>query len=478
MKYISSIMLLLITHWIMAQSTVTSIPNQKLINGSYVSNPDDILEATTIAQLDSLLESLEKQTTAQVAVVAIASIGDQDLFDFAQELFNNWGIGQKSNDNGLLILFVRDSHTIRFHTGYGMEAILTDALCKRIQRDFMVPEFKNGNYNAGILAGVQQVVRVLNDTAYAEELKAEEPLNTDNWTGFVIFLAMFVGPGILIAYVIKAVDGGFADSKKRSSTPYPEMRLSRWVWLGTFLGAPCLLLLFFGLSTLQNPGVWCFVALYLYFLGTLFHRLWRTRKVINRLLKRKAYTEIVDFLRKDQWYWLLMGLLFPLPFFAYFFYHLARKKLYRNHPRTCHQCEGIMRKLNDQDEDAFLSAEQLKEEELGSVDYDVWKCESCSSIEQWNYVNRSTNYVACPKCRTRAYHTSSKKTIVGATYSARGKGEMVKVCKFCGHTANTTYIIPMLESSSSDSGGGSGGSSSSGSWGGGSSGGGGASSSW
>jgi uncharacterized protein len=66
---------LLISVQLAAQSTIESIPNQKLINGSYVSNPDKILEETTIAEIDTLLKSLEKKTTVQVAVVAVESIG-------------------------------------------------------------------------------------------------------------------------------------------------------------------------------------------------------------------------------------------------------------------------------------------------------------------------------------------------------------------------------------------------------------------
>src|SRR5687767_6031003 len=125
-----------------AQYTVESIPNQKLIDNSYVSNPDHILDENTVASIDLILKSLEEKATVQVAVVAVNSIGETDIFDFAQDLFTTWGIGNKSNDNGLLLLLVKDQRTIRFHTGDGIEGTLPDAICKRIQRDYMVPRFK------------------------------------------------------------------------------------------------------------------------------------------------------------------------------------------------------------------------------------------------------------------------------------------------------------------------------------------------
>jgi uncharacterized protein len=117
MQQLIFIILLFISTSLVAQSTVESIPNQKLINGSYVSNPDRILDEATVHHLDTVLTSLEKKTTAQVAVVVVESIGDADIFEFAQKLFTAWVIGSKGNDNGLLVLFVNDQRTVRFHTG-------------------------------------------------------------------------------------------------------------------------------------------------------------------------------------------------------------------------------------------------------------------------------------------------------------------------------------------------------------------------
>ena len=173
-----------------SQSTVESVPNQKLINGSYVSNPDAILDASTVLQLDTLLRSLEEQTSVQVAVVALNSIGEVTIEDFAQQLFSQWGVGNKEKDNGLLVLLVNDLRTIRFHTGYGLEGVLPDITCKRIQREYMVPEFKKGDYNAGVWAGLLQVDKILRDPAYAEELKKPE---NEQLVGLSYFLSILSG---------------------------------------------------------------------------------------------------------------------------------------------------------------------------------------------------------------------------------------------------------------------------------------------
>ena len=481
-RCISTLLFLIVSAQLMAQSTVESIPNQKLINGSYVSNPDNILDAATVTQIDTLLNSLERKTTVQVAVVVVESIGEADIFEFAQKLFTTWGIGSNGNDNGLLLLLVKDQRTVRFHTGYGVEGTLPDVICKRIQRDYMVPEFKNGNYNAGVLAGLVQVEKILTDPTYAEELKSPEATQVSDWVGFLIFLLLVPGMATLITFIIKGVNGKFADSKKPAYTPYPEMRLTRWAWVVEFVAIPALIITIFGIAPIENQMGFCFITLYLYYMGTLFLRLWRMKKVINRFLESQDYGAIVEFIRKQQWYWLFMAVLFPLPFVFYFFYHLARKRIYRNYPRNCKECQGVMEKLTEITEDEYLSKEMQLEETLKSVDYDVWKCKGCQSIEATHYLNRHSKYEPCPKCNTIAYHSVSKRTLKAASYSSSGSGEELHRCEFCGYDKKSKYTIAKLVASTSSSSGsssfGSSSSSSGGSWGGGSSGGGGASSSW
>jgi uncharacterized protein len=481
MKYLSGLLLVCYLISGYSQSTVESIPNQKLINNSYVSNPDGILDASTVAQIDIILKTLEEKSTAQVALVAVRSIGEADIFDFAQQLFVSWGIGSKENDNGLLLLLVQDQHAIRFHTGDGLEGILPDATCKGIQRDYMVPEFKNGDYNAGMLAGIKEIERILTDPAYAEELKKPSEDELSEYGAFVVFILAFCAPVFLIIYFTKAINGKFANSKKTEFTLYPEMRMKRWHWLIVFGGIPGIIVALFGLQSTDDSAGLAFLSLYGYYLLTVFYKLIRTKKVMNRFLRERDYYQIVEFLRSSQWYWFFMALFFPLPFAAYFFYHLMRKRIYRNHSRQCTLCQSDMQKLDEKADDAYLTKAQQMEETLRAINYDVWQCKSCQATEEWNYPNRSSKYKECPSCKTSAYHFVSRKTIVSATYSSNGSGEEVHACKFCGKTGKSKYTIAQLVQSSSSSSGSSFSSSSSsggGSWGGGSSSGGGASSRW
>lgn len=177
--------------------SVEEIPNvQRADRNRFTSNPDGILSPEAVARIDSICLKLRQRAIAQVAVVAVSEI-DGEPFDFAMELFSAWGVGRAENDNGLGILLVEQAREIRFVTGPGLEGVLTDARCKRIQLDYMLPWFRNGDYSTGIVAGVEAVDRVLSgselDAGGTDEYEEELP----PW--FFAGIAAFV---LLMAFVL------------------------------------------------------------------------------------------------------------------------------------------------------------------------------------------------------------------------------------------------------------------------------------
>lgn len=160
--------------------TVEAVPNPKTENGGYVSNPDFILDQTTVDQLNEILSDLEENDRFQVAVVCLRSIGDNVPKDFSTELAVKWGIGEKTRDNGLLILLVLDQHRIEFETGYGTESILTDLLTQQIQQEYMLPYFKQNNYDAGMLAGIKAVRDALQGKVLEENTQIESDFSKEN----------------------------------------------------------------------------------------------------------------------------------------------------------------------------------------------------------------------------------------------------------------------------------------------------------
>lgn len=157
--------------------TVATVPNVQIADRTrYTSNPDGILSAEAVAAIDLACDSLRRAGKAQIAVVAVDDIATGDVFTFAHRLFSHWGVGSKDANNGLGILLVKDKREIRFVTGDGLEGILPDALCKRIQQRYMVGPFSRGDFNRGMVDGVAAVADVLsgNDVFGDEEAWNDE----------------------------------------------------------------------------------------------------------------------------------------------------------------------------------------------------------------------------------------------------------------------------------------------------------------
>lgn len=454
--------------------TPTTVPNTRVTANLCVTDPDNILSPTTQKIIDTLLHATEKQTTAQVQVVMLKSIGDASEFDFAQKLFKHWGIGQAQKDNGLLVLYVEDKRVLRFHTGYGLEGILPDVICKRIQTEHMVPRFKAGDVNGGMLAGVEEVAKIIRNPAYAEEIRDTNNSTTEiDWTpeatmglGIIIFPIWLVI--CTITYFVRR-KSGFADSVNATAAALNlDFKKREWVWL--WLVIPAFLIL--GLAF--TGSFWALVGgFYAYLIFLTFLKRNKLQQHTKDYLAKEEYYFLYQHYREAQWYWIWKAIFFPLPFAFLLFDYVKTRKSFRTMPRPCKNCGQKMTRLDEQADDAFLGQSQVFEENLKSVDYDVWKCEACGSKKVEAYPNRFSKYDPCPQCGTTAFHTLSTRTLVHATTSSSGTREVVKGCTFCNHQKTHTETIPRIVSSSSSGGRGGGGS-----FGGGSSGGGGASSSW
>ena len=144
-----------------------------------------------------MLYALEQQTGIETVVAVVPSIGQEDCFYFSHQLLNEWGVGKKEKNNGLVILLVTDQRCIQFYTGYGLEGDLLDAICKRIQTKYMIPYLKDGNWDAGMVAGVKAVCSRLDGTM-VNDTEEEDDLSVGGiLLGLIGFLAVASIIGIL-----------------------------------------------------------------------------------------------------------------------------------------------------------------------------------------------------------------------------------------------------------------------------------------
>ena len=168
----------------------------------------NILSSQTKADLNTKLAALEQKTSRQLVVVTIPSLGGYEISDYGYQLGRNWGIGQKSLNNGILFIVAPTEHKTRIEVGYGLEPIVTDALSSVIIQTQVLPPFRKGDFNAGVEAGADALIEQLSlETSEAEKraaAAAERRPQGDSGGGLTGFLIM-----LFIFFMIARVFGGW-----------------------------------------------------------------------------------------------------------------------------------------------------------------------------------------------------------------------------------------------------------------------------
>jgi uncharacterized protein len=135
-------------------------PVSQLKATDYVNDFAHVLDQSSITRMDDLCRQIEVKTHAQIAVVTIHSLDGSDIESYAVDLFHQWGVGSKSKDSGVLILYAIDDHRARIEVGYGLEPILTDGKVTSFQRE-AIPLMRSGNYSQALLLVTTRVANVI-----------------------------------------------------------------------------------------------------------------------------------------------------------------------------------------------------------------------------------------------------------------------------------------------------------------------------
>ena len=128
----------------------------------YVNDFEVVLAIDTYNTLTQMIEAHKKKTTDEIVVVTIPSYEPfGNLADYAKTLSNEWGVGNKQKNNGVTIVFSKAKREVRISTGLGIKKKLTDTMCQKIIDEKMIPAFKEGDYDEGIVTGVKEIIRIL-----------------------------------------------------------------------------------------------------------------------------------------------------------------------------------------------------------------------------------------------------------------------------------------------------------------------------
>ena len=188
----------------------------------FVNDFANVISVNERATIETKLQSLEKSTGIQVAVATVPSLGDETIESYAVALFQDWGIGRKGKDNGLLILVAPVDREARIEIGYGLEGTVTDLQAGNIVDKIMIPAFKTGDYAAGISGAVDAVSGIIAKdptiiATYSGDQSSGSGMQSADWQKN-IFAFFFLG--VIVLNMLARILG----------------RTKSW-WLGGVIGA-------------------------------------------------------------------------------------------------------------------------------------------------------------------------------------------------------------------------------------------------
>jgi uncharacterized protein len=197
-------------------------PVSQLRPTNYVNDFAGVLDASAMARLNDLCRQVDEKAHAQIAVVTVKSVDGQDVFSYAVDLYQKWGIGTKGNDRGVLILLATRDRKFGASVGYGLEPILPDGKVGGFRRE-AIPYLANGDYAGGLSLMMSRIADVIAKdagvTLEGEPAPARhEPVAVPHAeaTGLVVVIAL-LAIFILVVWALSKAGGGGYDRGGGSS---------------------------------------------------------------------------------------------------------------------------------------------------------------------------------------------------------------------------------------------------------------------
>ena len=331
-----SLSLIALMHALLGWSQpIERVPNPRATDGGWVTDMAGVLSPEHKARLNRLISDLERDTGAEVAVVILRRTQGATPKEYATELFNRWGVGKREADNGVLMLVALGDRRVEIETGYGMEAILPDAVAGEILDTAVVPRFRAGDIAGGVIAGVEAIAVRIRDAQAS---------------------GAYVPTAPRAPYRPRADDAPFEPLPTPSPLPIGGLLL---------LGGGAIGLLAYAL---------------------------------------------------------------------------------RERPPKCPTCQQPMRLLDEQADDAYLDELQRTEEQLGSVNYLVWRCDACETLEIFRKVALLNTYSRCPWCDGLTVRETAR-LVRAPTYTRTGLELILRQCKNprCDFSEERERILPKRE---------------------------------
>jgi len=190
---------------VLALAGAASAANIPPLTGRVVDQAGLLSDADKIS-LETRLEDLEAKSGIQLVVATVKSLDGDEIEPYANQMFRAWKLGERTRNNGVLLLVAPSERRVRIEVGYGLEATLTDALSKVIIANAITPRFKSGDFPGGIHRGVDDIITVLTTDASEWQKRPSLRVDSDPAEGPVNWLVI---SGILLFVTLMAVSRNF-----------------------------------------------------------------------------------------------------------------------------------------------------------------------------------------------------------------------------------------------------------------------------
>lgn len=209
-KIILAILFIILGSFAYSESEIQTIK-------TYFTDKAGIISQSTAAQLESQLRSLQEKTNGVQFVIYIENEYPKDYSfeEYTLNLAEKNGIGKREGDNGVLLYVAVKDQNFRWETGYGVESVLPASLLGRISRDYIIPNFRNGDYEKGITETVRIVDGILLNSEDTDivKLTSEQPQANYNFNKYNLILII----AVFIIWIVFSIIASKARNKNKTS---------------------------------------------------------------------------------------------------------------------------------------------------------------------------------------------------------------------------------------------------------------------
>jgi len=192
-----------------------------------------LLTPAQVVDLSSKSQALEQRTGRQFVVATVPSLEGRTIEDYGYRLGRTWGIGNEQKDDGVVLLVAPNERKVRIETGYGARVFLTDAVSSVIIRESILPRFKAGDMGGGIVAGADQIIKMMELPAAeaakrAQEIGASEAKRQDRKINPFPILFIVIIFFVIIGSIASRAGGKRYRGKRRGGLDSGDVAVILW----------------------------------------------------------------------------------------------------------------------------------------------------------------------------------------------------------------------------------------------------------